>query len=79
MLSLQQSASTSSWNQNFLPLSKKWVAQADNAPGPSKKPTLFDTQVAVSSSSTNNTDTDNEGKNLAEPFDLHTHILLEFF
>ena len=71
MLALQQSVIASSGSPNFLPLPNKQVAQADVAPGSSKKkPRYFDAQVVISSSS--DTDSDDEDEDLAEPFDPHT-------
>ena len=65
-----QSASASSGTPNFVPLPSKRMNQADNAPGPSKKPRYFDTQVVITSSS--DTESDDEDEDLAEPFDPRT-------
>ena len=70
MLALQQSATASSGGPSFLPITNKRAAQADVAPGPTKKPRYYDAQAVVSSSS--DTDSDDEDEDLAEPFDPHT-------
>ena len=74
LLALQQAAVTQdSCPQNplFIPSGKKRSVHYDSSQGPSrKKPRYFDTQVVVSSDS--ESDSDDEGDNLAEPFDPHS-------
>ncbi len=70
MLALQKSASASSGGPNFVPLSNKRMAQTVNAPGPTKRPRYFDAQVVITSSS--DSESEDEGEDLAEPFDPST-------
>ena len=72
MLSLQQSATASSGGPNFLSVLKKRVAHIDSAPGPRKKPRYFEAETQVALNSGSDTDSDDEGEDLAEPFDPHT-------